>query len=91
MRERSDRLTSSDRLLASAFGVENTVTFRATVGSDGRVLDVHPQVCVGFGFEDETVKAVKRYRYEPAVLDGSPVASTVVGSIQFIVDTRRRR
>jgi|GEM_PF-4225327 len=75
---------------AQDLGFENRVVFRATVGPDGKVQDAHPEVCVGFGFEEETIKAVRRYRYEPAVVNGKPVASAVGGVVDFRLDADRR-
>ena len=71
---------------ARKFGIENNITFRATVGADGQVLDVYPEVCIGYGFEEETVRAVKRFRYQPATIGGTPVASSVGGTINFVMN-----
>jgi len=65
-------------------GIEGSVTARFLVGLDGRtsritILSSEP---AGF-FDQAVVDAVSRWRFEPGVLAGQPVASWVVTPITF--------
>lgn len=54
------------------------------VDKSGKV--VHPQVVRSTDprFEEEAIKAVKRYEYQPAMLDGKPVESVKYEELRFI-------
>ena len=66
---------------------EATVLLMVIIGTDGHprdsrvALSTHP----GLGFETAALRAVKRWRYRPALQDGEPVA------VYFYVEVRFRR
>lgn len=61
--------------IARTARLEGRVVLQAVICRDGTVSDVEVLSCSrpSLGFEDEAVKAVKQWRYEPAMDDGRPV------------------
>ena len=81
----ADGLTEPERARASR--VEGRVVLQAVVRADGRVgeacvMDSRPE---GLGYEEASLAALERWRYEPATRDGSPVdrAVTVVFNFEY--------
>jgi protein TonB len=70
--------------MAERLRVEATVLLRVRVSSRGRVLDAEPiGEEVGYGFENEAVRAARRARFEPARRDGAPVTADTRLAVQF--------
>jgi protein TonB len=59
------------------------VQFR--IGTDGRPRDLNVVECshIDVGFEGASMRAVKRWRYLPALADGSPVEVYQIVTIDF--------
>lgn len=78
---------------AAIRGAEGSVEYVASVRSDGSVAEVRViSVPVeGVGFEDSIRDAVLRWRFEPGLRDGVPVASEYRGSFRFRLETRWSR
>ena len=55
--------------------VEGTVAVSVLVGVDGRAYDVKVQTSLGWGLDERTVAAVKKWRFAPALKDGRPIPS----------------
>ena len=55
--------------------LEGRVVLQAVICADGSVADVTVLSCnqPSLGFEDESIKAVRQWRYEPALENGDPV------------------
>jgi len=55
--------------------LEGRVVLKAVICADGSVADVTVLSCnqPSLGFEDESIKAVRQWRYEPALENGHPV------------------
>ena len=55
---------------------EAFVILSAVVQTDGSVGDIKVERCSreGYGFEEVAIKAVSQWKYEPAIVDGKPVA-----------------
>lgn len=72
-------------LAAQRLGVSGVVVLKATVGPDGTVTDVEivsePNRKAGLG--KAAADAVRRWRYEPATMNGDPVESPVEVRINF--------
>jgi TonB family protein len=70
---------------ARAATVEGDVQFRATITPDGTVESVAilrvPQS--NLGFEAAVEDAVRQWRFQPAMRDGTPVSAIYVGSVHF--------
>jgi periplasmic protein TonB len=59
--------------MALRMGLEADVPLKVYVDENGRVLKVEVTKSAGMGFDEEAVKTVKQYRFEPAMSDGKPV------------------
>jgi TonB family protein len=55
--------------------VEGTVALSVLVGVDGRPYDVKVQTPLGWGLDERTVAAVKKWRFAPALKNGKPIPS----------------
>ena len=62
-----------------------TVVVRAVVGTDGVPRDLTVFRGLSTGFDEEAIKAVKRWRFEPAAKDGKPVSAPVNVEIRFLL------
>jgi TonB family protein len=71
---------SGQALRAHASG---TVTLKVFVGADGRVKDVWILERVGYGLDQEAVKAVGRWEFRPAMKLGKPVEGTAYVECNF--------
>jgi TonB family protein len=73
---------------ARAAGVEGSVTFEARVTSEGAVeaVTILTSPRPGLGFEEAVQGGVSHWRFEPARLDGQPVASIYKGTIAYSLD-----
>jgi protein TonB len=61
--------------MALRMGIEADVPLKVFVDEDGRVVKVEIVKSVGMGFADEALKAVRQYRFEPALSDGRRIPS----------------
>ncbi|MCP3977886.1 MAG: TonB family protein [bacterium] len=66
--------------------VDGTVEFVALVDAEGRVerVDVVDVPREGMGFEEAVRAAVSKWSFIPSVRDGTPVAATYRGAIDFV-------
>ena len=71
--------------IARVARVSAIVSLEALIHSDGTVRDVCVQKVSrpGLGFETAATTAVQSWRYEPAMLDGKPIAVRFHVLIQF--------
>jgi protein TonB len=53
------------------------------VGTDGKPRDIRVVRTLGFGLDEEAIKAVKKWTFEPARKDGQPVAVQVNVQVSF--------
>jgi TonB family protein len=67
-------------------GVEGRVFVRATIGKDGSVRNVKVQRGVGSGLDTEAARAVRNAEFEPAVVDGEPVAAYRTLMVRFQIE-----
>jgi protein TonB len=67
--------------------VQGTVELNAVVRADGRVGDVWVVRSLDrtFGIDDEAVRTVKQWRFEPATLNGKPVPVVVPIELRFTI------
>jgi TonB family protein len=70
---------------ASRAGVEGTVEFNAAVNIDGTVaeVDIVSVPSPNVGFEESVREAVRHWRFAAATRDGTAVAGTYHGTVQF--------
>jgi TonB family protein len=67
-------------------GIEGRVFVRATIGKDGSVRNVKVQRGVGSGLDTEAARAVRNAEFEPAVVDGEPVAAYRTLMVRFQIE-----
>lgn len=53
------------------------------VGPDGRPRDVRVARSLGMGLDEKAIEAVRKWRFEPSMLDGHPVAVQVNVEVSF--------
>ncbi len=77
---------------AKAQGIEGEVVVRYGVTVDGRVINARVDRAEPAGvFEEAALKAVRSWRYNPAIRDGKPVAVTnVVSTLTFQLSPTER-
>jgi protein TonB len=72
-------------------GEQGVVTLRIDVDAAGRVVDIEVHRSAGFAALDEAaMRAVRRWRFEPAMRDGKAVVSTAAVDINFRLQGDRR-
>lgn len=59
--------------LARRKKIERTVRLEVTIGEDGQVHDITVVKFSGYDLDEQSVKAVNQWKFEPAVNRGSPV------------------
>jgi periplasmic protein TonB len=62
---------------------QGTVLLGVVVGSDGRPRDIRVQRTLGLGLDEKAIAAVQRWRFEPSMKDGHPVAVQVNIEVTF--------
>jgi len=63
--------------------IEGTVNLSMTVGTDGRPRDVKIEKGLGHGLDENAIKAVQAWRFEPALDDGQPVEKKILVEVNF--------
>lgn len=64
--------------------IEGFVTARLSISADGSVTNVEVITAEPPGiFDREAVRAMYRYRFDPKVVDGQPVAQTATQTVEF--------
>src|SRR5215472_14373689 len=54
--------------------LQGVVGLDVVVGEDGRAQSIHVRQSLGLGLDENALAAVARWRFEPAMRDGRPVA-----------------
>jgi TonB family protein len=62
---------------------QGTVVLWLIVGPDGRPKQVKVARTLGMGLDQKAVEAVQNWRFEPAKLNGSPVAVQINVEVNF--------
>jgi TonB family protein len=70
---------------ARAASVGGVVGLSLDVRADGTVADVKVLRSAGFGLDEAAVAAARRFRFQPALRDGAPTASTVLFDQEFVI------
>jgi len=62
---------------------QGSVTLILVVRVDGRTYDIHVQSSLGMGFDAKAIEAVRRWRFQPAMFKGQPVAIQIAVEVNF--------
>lgn len=62
---------------------QGTVVLWVVVGADGKARDIRVQRSLGMGLDEKAIEAVRRWKFEPAMKDGQPVAVQVNIEVNF--------
>jgi TonB family protein len=62
---------------------QGSVVLWVIVGADGRPRDIKVARSLGMGLDQKAIEAVRRWRFEPAMKDGRPVAVQVNIEVSF--------
>jgi TonB family protein len=54
-----------------------------TVGTDGLVTNVRVVKSLGKGLDEKAVEAVQKWKFEPGMKDGQPVAAEIAIEVDF--------
>ena len=64
-------------------GIEGVIVMAIEVGEDGYVTDARVQQEIGDGTSEAAIEAIETTNWEPAIENGTPVASTMQMPIRF--------
>ena len=62
---------------------QGTVVLWTVIGPDGRTHDIRVSRSLGMGLDQKAIEAVRKWRFEPAMKDGHPVAVQVNVEVNF--------
>ena len=62
---------------------QGTVILWAVIGPDGRAHDIRVSRTLGMGLDQKAIEAVRKWRFEPAMKDGQPVAVQINIEVNF--------
>jgi TonB family protein len=76
---------------ARKFRHMGTVELRLVVGPDGNPRDIRVVHTLGLGLDEKTIEAVEKWRFEPAMKDGQPVAVQINVVVNFHLDQKQTK
>ena len=56
-------------------GLQGDVVVEVTIDAQGNVVETHVVQAIGHGIDEKIVSALRQWHFQPATLDGTPVAS----------------
>ena len=62
---------------------QGTCVLGLIVGPDGRPRDIHVVRSLGLGLDEKAIEAVSRWKFDPAMKDGKPVAVAISVEVDF--------
>ena len=63
--------------------VQGTSVLWLIVGTDGHAHDIHVARTLGYGLDEEAINAVRKWRFKPSTLNGTPVPVQINVEIKF--------
>jgi len=73
--------------LAEEEEIEGKIILRLTIDKKGNVIKAKIIKGLGYGLDKETLKAVKKFKFSPAILsNGKPVKTKITYTINFILE-----
>ncbi len=73
---------------AAARGIEGVVRLSLVIDESGKVADATVVERAGHGFDEAALEAVRRFRFEPARLNGHPIAVQVSYEYAFTLERK---
>ena len=74
---------------AQANGVAGMSLYHVVIGPDGKPVEIAVARPIGFGLDENAVKAIQSANFSPAVKDGKPVAVLLDLVVQFRIYSKR--
>jgi TonB family protein len=68
---------------ARKVGYEGTDVLQVVVDADGKPRDIQVTRPLGLGLDEKAIEAVRRWRFEPSLKDGEPVAVRINVEVSF--------
>jgi protein TonB len=62
---------------------QGIVVLLLVVGVDGRTYNVRVQSSLGMGLDEKAIEAVSQWRFQPATLNGQPIARQIAVEVNF--------
>ena len=62
---------------------QGTCTLMLVVDSSGRPTNIRVANSLGMGLDEKAIEAAKKWRFEPAMKDGHPVAVEIALEVDF--------
>jgi TonB family protein len=62
---------------------QGTVLLLLMVGADGHTYDIHVQSSLGMGLDEKAIEAVRHWRFQPATINGQPLARQIAVEVNF--------
>jgi TonB family protein len=69
---------------AKAAEVNGRVILSCTVGVDGRAHDIKVIHSVGYGLDENAIKALGKWKFKPASLNGKPIPWNLTIETEFV-------
>ncbi len=63
--------------------LQGTVVLSIVVGTDGAAHDIKVTKSLGMGLDEEAVKSVQKWKFEPSTVEGKPVAVRIALQVDF--------
>jgi TonB family protein len=69
---------------AKAADVDGRVILSCTVGIDGRAHDINVVHSLGYGLDENAIKALGKWKFKPATLNGKPIPWNLTVETEFV-------
>ncbi|MGA3081635.1 MAG: energy transducer TonB [Terracidiphilus sp.] len=63
--------------------IQGTVIVSALVNEEGLATDLRVEKSLGYGLDEKALQCIRKYRFQPAVKDGVPVAARIAVEVNF--------
>jgi TonB family protein len=63
--------------------IQGTVMVSALVTEEGLTTDLRVEKSLGYGLDEKALQCVRKYRFQPAIKDGAPIAARVMVEVNF--------
>ncbi|MFN4132367.1 MAG: energy transducer TonB, partial [Caldimicrobium sp.] len=71
--------------IARRLGKEGKVVLRLTIDEKGKLTEIEVLEGAGYGFTEAAIEAVKKSTFLPAYINGTPVKSKAILTINFVL------